>query len=357
MSVAFTYPRLSTSEAKALKTLSAHAQGMALPGLQPGDPPAHLRLTAVPLGQAVPHTQVSTRLQMEWAGARLLLDVSDAAQHSWLRAVLGGVDYAPMPDDWRQAALTHAGQWLCDRLGALGRGQVMLEHIQPPSTNRPQDAAHAFLMELALGDVTIHAVLHLDGLALLQVSSLWPAAPHVPGPLDTDALPVALQLCVGDTLLPIEQLRRLQVGGVVFLSQWWMDGEHTVQLRSPVHAHRYWSVPARLSPTSLTILGPALPMNDVSLPADAPNNELPDLEQLPIKLSFDMGEQTLTLAELRALNTGHTLALTRPVSDGVTIRANGVVVGSGNLVDIDGRLGVMVTRLSASLSGAADTQD
>ena len=356
MSVAFNYPRLRTSEAKALKSLSAHPQGIELPGLQPDDAPAYLRLTAVPLGQAVPQTQLSTRLQMEWAGARLLLDVSDATQHHWLRAALGGVDYAPLPEGWRQAALTHAGQWLCDRLGTLGRGQVLLEHLDRPSPERPNDAVHAFLVELILGEVTLHAVLHLDGLALLQIASLWPVAPTTDGPLDTDGLPMAMQICIGETSLPIEQLRRLHVGGLVFIRQWWMDGEQTLQLRTPTHAHRYWAIPAQLSPTSLTILGPALPMNDVSMPQDSTRDELLDLEQLPIKLSFDVGEQTLTLAELRELNTGHTVALTRPVTDGVIIRANGVVVGNGNLVDMDGRFGVMVTRLSAPWATAPEKQ-
>lgn len=356
MSIPFTYPRLRISESKALKTLSAHAHGIELPGLQPGDDPARLRLTAVPTGQAIPLTQLHTRFQLEWAGARLLLDLNEAAQHHWLRAAFGGVDYAPLPDGWRQAILTHAGQWLCERLETLGRGQVLLEQIDRPSNARPQDAAHCFLLELVLGEVTLQAMLHLDGLALLQVASLWPITPQTNGPLNTDVLPIAMQICIGETSLPIDQLRRLQVGGVVFINQWWMDGEKTLQLRSPTHAHRYWSIPAQLSTSSLTILGPALTMNDVALPQDTTDDELPDLEQLPIKLTFDLGEQTLTLAQLRELNTGHTLALTRSLGDGVTIRANGMVIGSGNLVDMDGRFGVMVTQLSTPLAAASGAQ-
>lgn len=346
MSLPLIYPRLRISEAKALKTLSSHAQGIELPGLQPGDVPACLRLTAVPIGHAIPLSQLNTRIQLEWAGARLLLDLSEAAQHHWLRASLGGVDYAPLPDGWRQAILTHAGQWLCERLETLGRGQVLLERIDRPSNARPQDAAHCFLLELVMGEVTLQAVLHLDGLALLQVASLWPLAPQTNGPLNTDFLPIAMQICIGETTLPIEELHRLQVGGLVFIQQWWIDGEQTLQLRSTSHAHRYWSVPAQLATSSLTILGPALAMNDVSMTQDTTDHEQPDLEQLPIKLSFDLGEKTLTLAELRELNTGHTLALMRSLGDGVTIRANGTVIGSGNLVDIDGRFGVMVTHLS-----------
>jgi type III secretion protein Q len=357
LNLPFTYPRLRISESKALKTLTANAQGIDMPGMQPGDAPARLRLTAVPMGHAIPSTQLKTRIQLEWAGARLLLDLSEAAHHHWLRASLGGVDYAPLPDGWRQAILTHAGQWLCERLERLGRGQVLLEHIDNPNNARPQDAPHCFLLDLVMGEVTLQAVLHLDGLALLQVASLWPLDPQTNGPLNTDVLPIAMQICIGQTTLPIMQLRRLQVGGLVFIQQLLMDGEQTLQLRSPTHANRYWSIPAQLSTSSLTILGPAITMNDVALPQDTTYDELPDIEQLPMKLTFDLGEQTMTLAHLRELNTGHTLALTRSLGDGVTIRANGVVIGNGNLVDIDGRFGVLVTHLSTPSGPTPSAQD
>jgi type III secretion protein Q len=72
------------------------------------------------------------------------------------------------------------------------------------------------------------------------------------------------------------------------------------------------------------------------------------IDQLPVCLSFDLGEKILTLAELQALDAGSAIQLDRPLQDFVTLRVNGQVVGEGQLVDMDGRLGVMVSRLSAS---------
>jgi type III secretion protein Q len=53
----------------------------------------------------------------------------------------------------------------------------------------------------------------------------------------------------------------------------------------------------------------------------------------------------MTMAELEGLQPGEVLELDRPLEEAVTIRANGTAVGSGRLVDVDGRLGVQVVQL------------
>lgn len=73
----------------------------------------------------------------------------------------------------------------------------------------------------------------------------------------------------------------------------------------------------------------------------------PALDQLPLRLAFDLGERTLSLAELKALQPGQTLELGRPLAGAVQLRVNGALVGTGELVEIDGRLGVTVTSLAA----------
>ena len=69
------------------------------------------------------------------------------------------------------------------------------------------------------------------------------------------------------------------------------------------------------------------------------------LQALPVRLSFDLGELSLTLAQLQALQPGQVLQLGHPLSAGVHIRANGVLLGEGDLVEIDGQLGVSVRSL------------
>jgi len=71
-------------------------------------------------------------------------------------------------------------------------------------------------------------------------------------------------------------------------------------------------------------------------------------DAIPVRLSFDLGEIHLTLAELRALQPGQTIRLGHPVASAVRIRANGALIGEGELIEIDGLLGVSVSQLFAT---------
>ena len=74
---------------------------------------------------------------------------------------------------------------------------------------------------------------------------------------------------------------------------------------------------------------------------------LDSLRRVPLRVTFDVGELRLTLADLESLQVGQALDLGRPLSEAVQLRINGARVGLGELVDIDGRLGVVLRSLSA----------
>ena len=67
-----------------------------------------------------------------------------------------------------------------------------------------------------------------------------------------------------------------------------------------------------------------------------------DFEDLPVRLVFVAGEMEIPLRELHAAAPGYVFDLHQPVDRHVEIRANGRTVGTGELVDIDGRVGVRV---------------
>jgi type III secretion protein Q len=70
------------------------------------------------------------------------------------------------------------------------------------------------------------------------------------------------------------------------------------------------------------------------------------VEGLPVTLSFEAGEISLTVAELKALAPGAMLSFGRKLADSpITIRANGRVLGAGELVLIDDFLGVRLIEL------------
>lgn len=68
------------------------------------------------------------------------------------------------------------------------------------------------------------------------------------------------------------------------------------------------------------------------------------VEEVPVKLTFEIGRTDISMGELCRLQSGYTFALAEQVDMNrpVTIRANGVVVGAGELVLMDDHLGVRV---------------
>ncbi len=67
------------------------------------------------------------------------------------------------------------------------------------------------------------------------------------------------------------------------------------------------------------------------------------LDELPVELEVVVAHKRLTLAEIRALGEGSVVELDRAPNAPVELWANGVHAGRGELVEVDGRLGVKVT--------------
>ncbi|OUM06933.1 type III secretion system protein [Pseudomonas syringae] len=73
----------------------------------------------------------------------------------------------------------------------------------------------------------------------------------------------------------------------------------------------------------------------------------PALDTLALDLTLRCGELRLTLAELRKLGAGTVLEVTGVAPGFATLCHGERVVAEGELVDVDGRLGLQITRLAA----------
>ncbi len=69
------------------------------------------------------------------------------------------------------------------------------------------------------------------------------------------------------------------------------------------------------------------------------------LDDLPVKLVFELGRVDLSLREIRQLAPGAVVALARPLEDSVDVVANGRRIGRGHLIQIGDSLGVRLARL------------
>lgn len=75
----------------------------------------------------------------------------------------------------------------------------------------------------------------------------------------------------------------------------------------------------------------------------APGDAL-DTDVLPVQLVFLAGETEVALRDLKQIAPGYIFDLGRPVDHHVEVRANGKRIGIGELVEIDGRVGVRLLK-------------
>lgn len=80
---------------------------------------------------------------------------------------------------------------------------------------------------------------------------------------------------------------------------------------------------------------------DAPEPFESPGS----LEDIPIRLSFELGRIELGLRDLRALGPGTVLPLSRPLAELVEITANGRRIGMGRLVEVGAGVAVQIVRL------------
>src|ERR1051325_5206225 len=68
------------------------------------------------------------------------------------------------------------------------------------------------------------------------------------------------------------------------------------------------------------------------------------LDDIPIRLAVEIGERAMSVNQLSHLRVGQTIELNRNPSDLVNLRAGGDLVAQGELVNIEGQLGVRILK-------------
>lgn len=258
----------------------------------------------------------------------------------WLQPWIGSEALADLPPVLRNAAYLAALAPLCAALGAT-TGLA----FSPAESPVPLPAALARL-GLWLGDPGVgrpSAVLHVDeaiGAVLTTALERLPGAGSAPE--RWSGLPVELILGLGQSRLTAEEFRGLASGDIVLLpSSMPVNAALELMLR---RADQPLAV-AHLQRGQLLIdrLVAAAMSEPVHTP-DAPSAPL-DPDSLPIRIDFDLGSLTLPLRELRAIQPGYSFELDRPEAQAVRIVVGSRVIGHGELIQIDDRLGVRVTAL------------
>lgn len=85
----------------------------------------------------------------------------------------------------------------------------------------------------------------------------------------------------------------------------------------------------------------------------APDDEATSLDEYSVTLDFEVGKLHMTFGELRTLCAGTVLSITGGSPAHVAIRAGGRLLGRGEIVEVDGQLGIRVTHWLERRDGTA----
>jgi type III secretion system YscQ/HrcQ family protein len=206
----------------------------------------------------------------------------------------------------------------------------------------------------ALAKVTV------DGRAFAAYALSTLAAPPTQGAAPADSarlgeLPLDVPLVVARSLATRDELRRL-ARGTAFMpgERAWVDARGSGRgVLAAATAER--GVAVELPPDGRLVLRgefvelvPDAPVStpDTMSDADAMNQTLVDAAlEAPVLVRVELGSVSMTAADWAKLRPGDVLETGRRVAEPVILRVAGHVVARGELVDVDGEVGVRVREL------------
>jgi type III secretion protein Q len=154
---------------------------------------------------------------------------------------------------------------------------------------------------------------------------------------------VALPLIVGATTLPLADYRALTCGDVVRVESTPFDvtGRAIVRFAGR-RLHLCWLDAQRCFEVQAMSDDSPFPDPAIDDTAAGATSSI-QLSAIPVRLSFSLGVLSLTVGDISEIGMGSLLPLDRGVPPQVKIEANGLPIGAGELVDLDGKLAVEIT--------------
>ncbi|KVD78014.1 hypothetical protein WS62_29765 [Burkholderia sp. ABCPW 14] len=159
---------------------------------------------------------------------------------------------------------------------------------------------------------------------------------------EIDALPIALQFCIGTTHMPLAMLRRIEPGDVMLIE----TPRSIVHVgASPLCGFQYEGNYIMLNERieneddldTESNLG-----HEGELSGLESNAEPFDIDALPVSIEFVLQREQVTVGDLGRFHAGTVLPLRSDAVGDVAIRVNGRVFGCGELIQVGERLAVEV---------------
>jgi type III secretion system YscQ/HrcQ family protein len=183
-------------------------------------------------------------------------------------------------------------------------------------------------------------------------AELPPAEPSARAPVALGSLPISLRLFRGYARLTGDELARLAAGDAVLLDDAVMDGE----LLAEALGSSRTLLRCRLDGTTV-VVQEVVPRRAAGARATSGESEgnamsrseaemsLERVGDVEVELTVDVARLRLRLGELARIRPGEVLGTVVDVGERVRLRAGELDVAEGELVDVDGKLGVLVTKV------------
>ena len=249
-----------------------------------------------------------------------------------------------LPDDIRAVALEVALENILDR---IDRHSGCRSSIREPGLAVLQEGLdRSLLLSLTRqkdGFRSIARIRTNDG-GIGWLAAKLGRLPHkIDHPLDR--LPIAGRVEVGRVVLPLAEIRELAPFDIVLAGGGFNQDLPDVFIR---FSDRCVLAATVVQPSKILIQevspnerkSPGMPLDKKQTAGQSG----PPIEDIPVELVFEIGAIRVPLVELRQLQPGYTLQPDVPIDPGkpVTIRANGVAMGHGEIIRIDNQLGVRI---------------
>ncbi len=253
-----------------------------------------------------------------------------------------GVLKEELPPELRDVVLGASIAPLLNLLGSVGAG--MPQWIREAAAEQSFDGMTIYAWELGLEGKSAS----LTGKFLVPVaivSKLTAALRSVAVEARSiwDQLPFHVTVEIGSVVLAWREILSLAENDIILADEAFpLDNSACLVLIGDR------KITAKLTDNRVVTSGrfaPISSMANATVPAKTEPVPAVSLDDLPVRLSFTVGEAELAFHELKGLQEGYTFVLNRPVNAPVQIRAQGAIVGTGELLQVGDQIGVRVIEL------------
>ncbi|MCP3877887.1 MAG: YscQ/HrcQ family type III secretion apparatus protein [Sulfitobacter sp.] len=313
------------------------------------NPGFHLQLngksTYLFLRQTPSRTVSTDAFALKSQGSNLWLEI-DAHTFGQLCAPwTGNEPLEDLPAQLREAVRSAALTPLLEGLNACCGIETRLARDTSPGQGQASHTQCLGLWNMPAAGVVPLVTIHLDDAATALLIAGLDHTPPAASLQDWSRLPLDATVEIGQTDLRMLELKALEPGDLILLP----PGAPAYENELIVRHRRRPIATAHLDGHTLTV---DRLLESVMAGNTAPNTQetLPgglDPESVEVRLTFDLGQLSISLGDLQQIQPGYNFELDMPAMASVRIRAGDQVIGRGELIQIEERLGVRVTELFA----------